>query len=219
MKMTKLSLLSPAFLVLLLASCVTVNIYFPAAAAEDAARTIVRDVMGEKAQDTGEQEGAAPEKDQGQGDGTGSGAMLDGVPAEESTWLAGVVDWLFPSAHAQTREDLKIDTPAINRLRSSMRSRQDRLRPYFRSGAIGLTQEGLVQIRDRSAIPLAERNKVRKLVAEENEDRNALYKEIARANGHPEWTSRIRAIFADVWVEEAPRSYWYQNDQGQWVQR
>ncbi len=35
-------------LFLLLASCVTVNIYFPAAEAETAASTIVRDVLGTK---------------------------------------------------------------------------------------------------------------------------------------------------------------------------
>ena len=32
-------------LALMLTACVTINIYFPAAAAEEAARTIVRDVL------------------------------------------------------------------------------------------------------------------------------------------------------------------------------
>ncbi|MEJ2612714.1 MAG: DUF1318 domain-containing protein, partial [Candidatus Thiodiazotropha sp.] len=29
-------------------------------------------------------------------------------------------------------------------------------------------------------------------------------------NGHPEWEESIREIFARVWVEEAPKGYWYQ---------
>ena len=38
-------LLAYPFMVLVVTACVTINIYFPAAAAEEAARTIVRDVL------------------------------------------------------------------------------------------------------------------------------------------------------------------------------
>ena len=61
---------------------------------------------------------------------------------------------------------------------------------------IGFTQDGLIEVRDQNLIPLPERNAARKLVAEENADRVALYREIAVANNHPEWEADIRTTFA-----------------------
>ena len=57
-------------------------------------------------------------------------------------------------------------------------------------------------MRDQNLVPLPERNAVRKLVAEENADRANLYREIAAANGHPEWEADIRTTFAERWVEQ-----------------
>ena len=42
------SIISSFLFGLALSACVTINIYFPAAAAEDAARVIVRDVLNEE---------------------------------------------------------------------------------------------------------------------------------------------------------------------------
>ena len=63
------------------------------------------------------------------------------------------------------------------------------------------------------------RNQVKKLVADENADRAKLYREIASANGHPEWEGDVRTTFAKVWVQEAPPGYWYQDGGGKWKQR
>ena len=54
-------------------------------------------------------------------------------------------------------------------------------------------------------MPLPERNAARKLVADENADRANLYREIAAANGHPEWEADIRTTFAERWVSKAAR--------------
>jgi hypothetical protein len=43
--------------------------------------------------------------------------------------------------------------------------------------------------------------------------------EIARANGHPEWEPDIRRTFADRWVANAPRGWWYQDASGAWKQK
>ena len=61
--------------------------------------------------------------------------------------------------------------------------------------------------------------RVQQLVAEENRDRNALYAEIARANGHPEWESEIRSTFARRWVDNAPGGWWYQDAAGVWKRK
>jgi uncharacterized protein YdbL (DUF1318 family) len=200
-------------LALSLAACVTINIYFPAAAAEEAARTIVRDVLKEGGDTSpAEPQPAAPvTPDDKQG-------RLDKVPSVWVVALESVVNFVVPPAQAAP-PNIAIDSPAIRSLRSAMASRQGDLAPYYRSGALGFTQTGTVAVRELKSVPLPQRNKVKKLVADENGDRQALYAEIARANGHPEWTDQIRQIFAKVWVEEAPKGYWHQNTQGSWQQK
>lgn len=194
--------------VAVLSACVTVNIYFPAAAAEDAARTIVRDVLGEEA--AGERPQETPDVEPQR--------EPEAFQDAAGRLLVSALDLLVSPAHAQS-PDIDIRTPAINALRASLRARNDQLRPHFRSGAIGLTWDGSVAVRDLKQVPLRERARVQQLVAEENADRSALYREIARANGHPDWVDEIRETFARVWVEEAPGGYWYQDRQGRWQRK
>ena len=86
-----------------------------------------------------------------------------------------------------------------------MEARYTQLKKYYDSGAIGLTRDGLIEVRDQNLVPLPERNIVRKLVAEENADRASLYREIATANGHPEWEIDIRTTFAERWSSKAAK--------------
>ncbi|WP_018934821.1 YdbL family protein [Thioalkalivibrio sp. ALJ24] len=207
-----------ALLSALVAGCVTINIYFPAAAAEDAARAIVRDAL--QLHDIDElrelEPESAPETDGGSSDAGPSGA--GDVAGERSTpLLARLLEGLIAPA-AASNPDLEVETPAINRIRASMRERAPQLAPHFRSGAIGFGEEGEVAIRDLSEVPLRERSDVQRLVSEENSDRSSLYREIARANDRPDWEDRIRDTFARVWVEEAPAGYWYRSG-GEWRQK
>ena len=191
----------------LLASCVTINVYFPAAAADTAARTIVRDVLGEQVDVPAEQQPPPPDK----------GSHLHRQQKPWTQLLTGVINTLVTPARAQA--DINIDTPVITQLRASLKQRQPQLRPYFNTGALGLTRDGLVGARDVGAVPLKERNRFKKLIADENKDRNTLYKEIARANGQPAWEPDIRKTFARVWVEEAPKGVWYQSSAGKWQKK
>ena len=99
-----------------------------------------------------------------------------------------------------------------------MKARHDNLKPYYDNGAIGLTDDGLVTMHDAKAISLKDRNKVNGLLAEENKDRKALYAEIARANGHPEWQDDIQNTFAKRWISNAAKGWWYQQG-GNWKQK
>lgn len=120
---------------------------------------------------------------------------------------------------AAAAADLEINTPAIAALQSSMQSRHAQLAGHYASGAVGLTRDGLVAVRDANAVPLKDRQGVNSLVAAENKDRNALYKEIAVANGHPEWESEVRDTFAQRWVQKAQSGWWYQNASGAWAKK
>ncbi len=114
--------------------------------------------------------------------------------------------------------DFEINTPGVVALRESMRDRFHELRPYLDSGAVGLTADGLVAVRDASVVPLAQRQTVNALVAAQNRDRNALYAEIANANGHPEWEGEIRNTFAQRWIQRAQPGWWVQSGGG-WSQK
>jgi len=189
----------------LLSACVTINVYFPAAAAEKAADKIIEGVWG-----PGE---APPNK-----------------PAEKKTSsllrdagdgllyvAASALNLLVPTAQAQAA-DLNISTPAIKQLTASMEARHAQLKQYYDSGAVGLTSTGLVEVRDLNAVPLPERTQVRKLVGDENTDRNNLYREIAIANGHPEWEADIRNTFAKRWIDRAQPGWHYQ-ESGEWKRK
>ncbi len=114
--------------------------------------------------------------------------------------------------------DLKANSPAITALKQSMRARRDQLRTYLDSGAVGITSDGMFAVRDASSVPLPERQTVNSLVAAENQDRNALYIEIARVNGHPEWQAEIGNVFAQRWMEHAHPGWWIQQG-GVWKQK
>ncbi|MEW8562016.1 MAG: YdbL family protein [Candidatus Thiodiazotropha sp.] len=201
------------FMALGLVACVTINIYFPAAAAEEAARTIVRDVLGEEA--TPGQGKPTPKEESKEDDKQSS---LEVLQSRLTNTLAGVVEFMIPPAQA-AQPNIDIDSPAIRKLRAAMSSRQNALTSHYRSGALGFTNNGMVAVRDLKLVSLRERNKVKKMVADENGDRKALYAEIARANGQPQWEKNIRDTFARVWVEEAPKGYWYQDGKGNWRQK
>jgi uncharacterized protein len=129
-----------------------------------------------------------------------------------------VIAVLLATHLAYAAPNLEVNTPAINALKSSMQARHTQLVHHFNSGAVGLTQDGLIAVRDATAVPLRDRQGINGLVSAENADRNKLYKEIAVANGHPEWESSIRESFAGRWIDKA-QGGWYYQGAGGWVKK
>jgi len=125
---------------------------------------------------------------------------------------------LFSAGWANSAPDLDINTPALNALKASMQGRHGQLSPHYNSGAIGLTNDGMIAVRDATAVPLKDRQSINGLVAAENADRAALYKEIANANKHPEWEGGIRDSFAGRWIDKAQSGWWYQGAGG-WAKK
>lgn len=190
---------------LFLAACVTINVYFPTAEAVEAADQIIRGVYGKD-------NAPAPAAPAPEAPAPGSRA-----PGGDEPVALMILNFLVTPAHAEA--DLSIESPAVNALRASMKARFSQLETYFQSGAIGMTRDGEVAVRDLNAVPLPQRRAVNSLVADESRDRASLYKEIAAANGHPEWLADIRATFAKRWVDNAPGGWWYQDAKGGWVRK
>lgn len=126
---------------------------------------------------------------------------------------------MIVAASAFAAADIEINTPAIGALKSSMQTRHAQLAPHYASGAVGLTSGGTIALRDANVVPLAQRQAVNSLIAAENQDRNALYREIARANKHPEWENEIRSTFAGRWIDKAQSGWWFQNASGAWAKK
>ncbi|GAB2657433.1 YdbL family probable chaperone protein [Arenimonas aestuarii] len=199
-KKIKRLLLAPtaALAMFALGACVTINVYFPAAEAQEAAEEFVEKVLGEDA--------AAAE-----------GEPQAFVPARRPAWSP--MSLLISSAHAQ-QADITIRTPAIQAIQDRMAARfQSGLQAHFDSGALGFGNDGLVVLRDPAKVPLKDRVSVNQLVAEDNRDRNAVYREIAVANNHPEWETQIRQTFSRQWVASARAGWWYQAADGSWKQK
>ncbi|RMG27504.1 MAG: DUF1318 domain-containing protein [Gammaproteobacteria bacterium] len=194
-------------LLLFLAGCVTINVYFPAAAAQEAADRIIRDVYGE----TGTKKKLPPKEQKKTAPSAEPRSGLD-----RPLWI-GLLEALVPVAEAGA--DIDVSSPAIRQLQAAMKARHRQLAPWYARGAIGMTRDGLIAVRDLKAVPLRDRHRLRQLVAAENRDRKALYAEIARVNGHPEWEGEIRGIFARRWIANAPAGWWYQDAGGNWVRK
>jgi hypothetical protein len=125
----------------------------------------------------------------------------------------------FATGQLAAQGNLEINTPAVAALKSAMQQRHGQLAPYYGSGAVGLTGDGRIELRDANAVPLAQRQAVSALVSAENGDRAALYREIARANGHPEWEADVRNTFAQRWIEKAQPGWYVQGAGGAWARK
>ena len=182
--------------VLVLAACVTINVYFPAAEAQEAAKEFVDKVIGE----------------------TPDGEPQSSLPHETPTRFS-LLGLFISDAHAQ-QADITIRTPAIQAIQARMAERfRGQLQAGFEAGALGFGRDGLIVLRDAAKVPLKDRSTLNQALAEDNRDRNAVYREIAVANGHPEWEDQIREIFARQWIASARSGWWYQGNDGGWKQK
>jgi len=211
--MRRLLPLKIALASLLFAACVTINVYFPAAAADKAADQFINDVTGGAKSSSG---GSTPPP-QSNYVPSSQGDEPDVLVAA----IANVLYVLVPAANAQNAEAaLNVSSPAVSRIKQSMAARFPEMEKFFASGAVGLTKDGLVEVRDINAVALPDRATVKRLVAEDNNDRAQLYTEIARASNHAEWEADIKKSFANRWVATGAKPGWYyQDSSGAWKQK
>lgn len=183
---------------LVLSACVTINVYFPAAEAQEAAREFVEKVIGDDA--------SAP-------------APSEAPKAGNSGGMAALLSFFISEARAQT-PDISLKTPAIQAIQARMAERfQSQLAAHFDSGALGFGNDGMIVVRDAGSLGLKDRAAVNQAVAEDNRDRAAVYREIAVANAHAEWEQQIRETFARQWISSARAGWWYQDVGGAWKQK
>jgi uncharacterized protein len=194
--MLKRTLILGAFFV---SACVTVNIYFPAAAVERAAEQIVKETWG----------------------GPGEPAQAPPKPQSSNRFSPLRVASLNFVGEAYAQEpDINVSNPAIRALKDSIKQRSNAIKPYMDRGNIGIGQDSLLRLRTADGLNLKERAEIQQLIEAENRDREALYAEIAKANGiAKENIPKIKSIFAKSWIEQAQPSWWIQDGQGNWKKK
>ena len=179
---------------LFVAACVTINVYFPAAEAEEAAGKIINQIIGEE---------------------DNPSASTNVSPNNPQSFNLNPLNWFISSAHAQA--NINITSPAIVEITNRMEDRfENQLKTHVNAGVVGFTNEGFIDIVDAKALKLKDRQIVKKFVADDNRDRKALYRELAVANGHPEWEDSIRNVFIKLWKEKARTGWKYQDENGAW---
>jgi len=189
-------------LVFVIISCVTINVYFPAAAVEKAADKIVEDVWG------GVEKETPPAKDIKD---EGTEGRLD-APRSFSWIRIGT-----PSAEAAGSTNINVSTPAIRALKESIRSRAYALKPFMNRGNIGIGRDGLIVALNRNGLNLREKAALARLVKAENKDRMALYREIAKANGiSSDRVGDIKGLFSKSWIKGARKGWHVQAPDGSW---
>lgn len=190
--MLKRSIFMTVFFV---SACVTVNIYFPAAAVERAADQIVKETWGGAAEPA---KNVTPPQSRN----------LNSSSETLSFSLIGV-------AYAQ-EPDINVSNPAIRALKDSIKQRSEAIKPYMDRGNVGIAQDGLLAVRNTDGLSLKERADITQLVQAENRDRESLYAEIAKANNiAKESIPKIKSIFAKSWIDQARPGWWIQ-DRGNW---
>lgn len=186
------------FLVFFVSACVTVNIYFPAAAVERAAEQIVKETWGDPSK-------TAPPP----------------APHSKNRFSPRqLVSLSFVGqAHAQ-EADINVSNPAIRAIKDSIKARSEAIKPFMDRGNIGIAADGLLAVRNTDGLNLKERAETKQLVDAENRDRENLYAEIAKANNiSNEAIPKIKAIFAKSWIEQARPGWWIQDSPGNWKKK
>lgn len=208
-------LLSMLLISLTVISCVTINIYFPAAAAEEAAELIVDDVLHSTDPGT--------EQNKKSGGMDNKQSLLNSSPIDEGIYypakaLVAIVNFIIPAAEAG-QANISINSPKIRSIRNSMEKRQAKLQPFYKSGAVGFTNNGLIASVSSAGLSIKQKSTVKKLIKSENRDRHALYSEIANANGHPEWKADIQKTFSKTWINKISSGWMYQSPSGKWTRK
>jgi uncharacterized protein YdbL (DUF1318 family) len=184
----------------LIAGCVTVNVYFPAAQVEKTAEKIVDEVYQDKTEPPKQEPTEKPR------------SLNDGGP------IRGMVRLVrLGPAPAFAEEATTVSNAAIRGLKERIGQRHRELLPFYTEGRVGITRDGFLEVRGTSGLGLSQVAALKRLVDADNGDRRQLYEEVAKAlNLKPDQVSQVRKIFAKQWRDKAQAGWAVQSDDGQW---
>jgi hypothetical protein len=205
----------------LLVSCaiITVNVYFPEKAVKDAYKSLDEMLLKNEGQNVPNAEKQPTEE-----------PKLP-QPGPQSRLLKILPDFSFIAvAHAaENGDDLAIELgsmPEVASAYAEMSQRQSALNALFNSGAVGLTSQGLVTVRDKTKVTAQDEG----VVSEENRNRKIVIGSMAKAilkitkqeatkAALDQTMGKAAATYAETKRESAKTGWWMQLQNGKWVQK
>jgi uncharacterized protein YdbL (DUF1318 family) len=183
-----------------IAGCITVNIYFPAAKVEKTAEKIVDEVYQERKEPPQQEQKEKPRSSNERGLFAGLALLArfgpDAAFAEEATTVSNA---------------------AIRALKDQIAQRHRELLPFYQQGQVGITKDGFLEVRSTGGLGLPQVAALKRLVDADNAARRQLYEEVGKAlNLKPEQISQVRQIFAKQWRDKAQPGWSVQADDGAW---
>ena len=184
----------------LIAGCVTVNIYFPAAQVEKTAEKFVDDVYQEKTEPPKQEPGTKP----------------------QSLYERGIIYRIarlarFGPAQAFAEEATTVSNATIRGLKDQIGQRHQELLPFYRQGQVGINKDGFLDVRGTSGLGLPQVASLKRLVNADNDARRQLYEEVAKAlNLKPDQVPLVQKIFSKQWRDKAEAGWAVQTDDGKW---
>ncbi len=116
-------------------------------------------------------------------------------------------------------KDLKTDSPKIKEAKEKMDSWREKLDEFKKAGYIGETNNFKVIIKEMPKEPEVLKE-VRKIIDEENKQREIMIKELLRINNAaPSEETKFRKIFSEVAQEYSPKNTWIQLIDGTWIRK
>lgn len=186
--------------VTILAGCVTVNIYFPAAEVQKTAEKFVGDIYQQKKEPPAQEPADKPQS-------RNDGRLFRGVAR---------IAVLGP-ATAYAEEATSVSNAAIRGLKDQIGRRHQELLPFYQQGQVGITRDGFLEVRGTGGLALPQVAALKRLVDADNAARGQLYDEVAKAlNLKPQQVPQVRQIFAKQWRDKAQAGWMVQGDDGQW---
>ena len=175
-KNRKIFYMAGFFIVICLAACVTINIYFPAERVESIAADIVKDVRG------------LPDDSEKQ--------------KNKSSSFRGVMvaDLFLPKAYAA--EKTQVSSPAIRTIKQRMTDRNASLEPFYAQDVLNESANGYLEIKEPNNLSIKDKRDVKVLVDAENKDRKALYEAVAaELDIDKSQIGKVAEIFAKEWAK------------------
>ncbi len=201
MKKQMIKFLGLPLLAFFVISCavITVNVYFPTEAVEEAAEKIIDEIQGEDDLQT----------------------KTDNSDKQSFFQMTAPLFNVFGSSSVYADEiDLNLTTPIIRKLIATMKSRNAAIMKFKGKGAIGETNDSMLATRKMDGLGGEEIRTVKRLLRAENNDREALYKELATANKISlAEIGKIKTVFAKAHKQKSKPGHWYHDENGNWTQK
>lgn len=117
----------------------------------------------------------------------------------------------------QANDTNVLRTPALEALKQRMEYRLTELKPYHQNGAVGLSAQGYLVVRELEKLPLDKRARVKRLLSKENRDREAMLQAMDLMIPHMTKTE-LRERQMPQWRALMPVGSWIEN-LGKWQQK